>query len=522
LDAYALAFITATLPAQAAQVSTPSPTTPDGAATSATQAPIDYVIEGGAIVAVAGERRDRVLVDERAVAVLRDGTKLYVARGPRGVAVFDVTEPRSPRPVREITVNGSATAFHVVDGQVWVVTVQRSAVPLDDASTPTQSTSSAAAPVTATAPRAASIPRPAITTSVRILHVSPGAIELAAGTRDGVRVGNRFAIFRSTVVGGGDNGGFTGEELVTIAEVVAVKETSALAETGRSAIVQMGDQARPAKGDQENKENNSEFPPRVPNVGELSVVLRPLVNTGSPLGLGVLADLEAAYWGDAYFADVRVQPLGLGWTADGAIVSTAALVEGGYDARGFAVGLGGGVSWVNGNADHMLESFGASSTDSAKGSGGPTVTESQETHAAFTLSQLARLGARDGLNLSLRNLLILHHDSSTDRSGFIYGGTTGRLSIPLGGRSDLFLEGGGGVMGYWFAGVGVASWMLGNGSPGSWKLSVSAGAAGIIGSKRVTTNYPALAPGQSAQTSSYDQSIDVAGPMVSFGLTRRF
>ena len=76
-------------------------------------------------------------------------------------------------------------------------------------------------------------------------------------------------------------------------------------------------------------------------------------------------------------------------------------------------------------------------------------------------------------------------------------------------------------MGYWYAGVGVSTWIVGNGSPGSWKLSVSAGAAGIFGSKRTTATYPAQ-NGYPAYSYSYNQSIDVAGPMVSFGLTRRF
>ena len=88
-----------------------------------------------------------------------------------------------------------------------------------------------------------------------------------------------------------------------------------------------------------------------------------------------------------------------------------------------------------------------------------TVEETQETHTAFTLSQVARLGARDGLHLSLRNLLLLHKDSDTDeliggggrqrsrgkapvpgmRSS---GGETGRhtsdlVSLPAGDLADL-------------------------------------------------------------------------------------
>jgi hypothetical protein len=519
LNAIILAFAPAVVFAQAASAPTPpspasAPVAPAAAPPATTPASsVEYVIEGGAVVAVEGAHRQPVSIEGPVVALLREGSTLYVARGARGVTVWSVAEPLLPRRIRNVSVTGSATGFHVVDGQVWVVTVSRSAVPIDEAAAsetaePTRSSAATTAP--APPANAASRQEPS---NVSILRVSPGTVELSAGAKDGVRVGDRFAIFRSRLIDGEGATGFTGEELVTVAEVVAVKEKSALAETGRTAVVQPKDQARRAKADQGD---SIVFPPRVPNVGEVSVVLRPLVNAGSPLGFGILADLGATYWGSAYFAGVRVQPLGLGWTTGGSIVSTAALAEGGYDARALSVGLGAGVSWVNGDADHMLRSWGGSS-DYAAVSGGPTVTQHQETHSAFTMSQLVRLGARDGLSLAVRNLLILHHDEQLDRTGFIYGGTTGHLAIPVGGRSDLFLEGGGGVMGYWFAGIGVSTWLVGNGSPGSWKLFVSAGAAGIFGSKRVTQTYPgSLGP------YTYDQQIDVAGPMVSFGLARRF
>jgi hypothetical protein len=359
-----------------------------------------------------------------------------------------------------------------------------------------------------------------VPSNVELRRVTPGTVEIDAGAEDGVRIGDSFAIYRSEILDKEGATGFTGEELVTVAVVVAVKENSALAETGRSAVVKSSDYARPTTTD---AEASNAFPPRVANVGELSMVLRPIINVGTPVGAGILADLEASYWGRAYFADLRIQPLGLGSTSDGSIVSTAALLEGGYDTRALAVGLGAGVSWVNGDADHMLQNFFGGTTAGADNTlaSGPTVVQTQETHTAFTMSQLVRLGARDGMMLSLRNLLILHRNSETDRKGFIYGGTTGQLSIPLRGRSDVFLEGGGGVMGYWYAGVGVSTWIIGNGSPGSWKLSVSAGAAGIFGSKRTTTTYQAQF-GQPAYTYNYNQSIDVAGPMVSFGITRRF
>jgi hypothetical protein len=163
----------------------------------------------------------------------------------------------------------------------------------------------------------------------------------------------------------------------------------------------------------------------------------------------------------------------------------------------------------------MLQAFSAADSGSAPKADGPTVESTQETHAAFTLSQMARLGARDGLNFWVHNILLLHEDGETGASGFSYGGTTARFTIPVNTRSDLFLEGGGGFVGYWFAGIGLGTWIKGSGAPGSYRLSVSAGAAGIRGSTEVTETY-------ATYTDTYDQDLDVMGPMVSVGLSRRF
>lgn len=167
----------------------------------------------------------------------------------------------------------------------------------------------------------------------------------------------------------------------------------------------------------------------------------------------------------------------------------------------------------------MLDTFGAKSADDESGSSTVTVVERQQTHGAFALSQVARLGSRDALHFSLRNLLLLH-DPDDGAAGFIYGGTTAKLVAPVGTRTDLFAEGGGGVMGYWFVGVGTGAWIVGNGSPGSFYLSVSAGAAGVRGSKEVTTTVDDF--NGAPYTSTYDEDVAVEGPMVSVGLTRRF
>ncbi|MBN1605261.1 MAG: hypothetical protein JW940_01435 [Polyangiaceae bacterium] len=493
-----------------------------GAAPPAPTAPAEtpsvlFEVDAGRVVAIAGDQRRGVPIGGPIVALHHAGTVLYVARGPDGVALYDVTDPFAPKLVREVPVGGGhATGFYEADGLVWVVIQSKTAIALDAASPLPEPARAAAAKAEPGAAPAAG-PPPAQSAEPEVLPVKvagPGRIELPVGAVNGVRVGDRFVVLRSIPIAGPEGGEFRGEERVTVAEVVAVEPGRALAEVGRSAEVRPADHARRAKPDE--IESNA-FPPRPEGVAEAYLALRPLFKIGTPLGLGVLADLEATYWDKSFFAALSVQPLGLGTSADGNIVTTAALAEGGYDGRAFSVGLGLGVSWTNGDVDAMLEEFG--SADEAADSRNVTVEETQETHAALTLSQVARLGARDGLHLSLRNLLLLHEDSSTDERGFIYGGTTGRLVVPIDNPTDLLFEGGGGVMGYWFAGAGIASWVVGNGSPGSWRLEATAGGAGIWGSKKVTETYgtpPTLS------VSTYSQEVDVMGPAVSIAVAHRF
>lgn len=527
MSPFLLALLGIAIPAQIAPPTSPPtepPESPDPLAPATASAPQSDRAESGSdaapspatfevdrerVIAVRPEGRTPLATIGRALGVHQDGPTLYVARGRAGVAVYDVSDPLAPKLLRTLSVGtGSATGFHVANGELWVLTVSRTAVPIDE---------------TAEAPPLAASPgdsRPPENTAVRekpepeewvsLKRISPGTVELGVGTVDGVRVGDRYAVFRKELVHREGATGFEGEELVTIAEVVAVKEGSALAEIGRGAIVKDTDRAKTAEP---NQTSRWIYPPKMPHVGEVSLALRPLINAGSPIGLGVIADIEASYWGRHYFVDARVQPLGLGWTDEGSVVSTAALLEAGYDGRALAVGLGGGVSWVNGDLDYMLDNgFGRSSFDAEKGEGRE---ERQETHAAFTVSQVVRLGARDGLNVQLYNLLLLHDDSSGEDAGFIYGGTTARLLIPVAGRTDLLFDGGGGIMGYWYFGAGIATWLVGSGAPGSWKLSVAAGAAGIRGSREITETF------DGAET-TYTENVDIAGPMVSVGIARRF
>ncbi len=506
--------------------------TENAAGSDATEAvPVHYTLEGNALFVVRGEEKVRLQIPPGVVAIHRAGNELYLARGEMGVAVYGLDDPLQPELLREIpATRGAVTGFHQVGDQVWMEIVSRQAVPVAavaftgvEAAGQTAVTGAAAAPVgakeTAPASESQQPARPPERSEpaepIAIRNVAPGVIELGVGANQGVKVGDRFAVFRTSPLDASGYGDFVGEELVAVAEVTAVKANSSLARLGRGEMASGTDTVLPANADQTQR---LIFPRRIEDMAEVSVVLRPLIKAGTPLGGGVLCDLSATYFGSFYYLGLRVQPLGLGWTDEGDVVAAAILAEGGYDGRAFGVGLGAGMSLVNGDMRHMLATF-----DSSLDAGyreEPQREWDQRTQGAFTLSQQARLGARDGLNLTLTNLLLFYEDDSSDsgesQTGFIYGGTFARFAIPLGVDTDLLLEGGGGVMGYWYASIGVFSWLVGNGSPGSLGLSVSAGGAGIEGSREVTESYGG------EQRYVYTEDIEMSGPMVSAGVTYRF
>ncbi|MFO8072535.1 MAG: hypothetical protein R6V85_11735 [Polyangia bacterium] len=484
---------------------------------------VSVAIEHGAVLLSTGERRVPIELPAPALEARLVGDLLYVAAGPHGAFVFDVSDPKDPALVgRSSTATGEVVGFIEADGRIWMKLASTTAVPLgpggasDDRAAPVlpaASTLPAARPAPSKgekreAPVATADGEPIAIESIRL-----GRIELGIGADDGVEVGDRYAVLREPAAEE-DEEEYAGRELAAVVTVVAVREDSCLAELGRGARVSANDTIEPAGAE---RGASVVYPERLTGIYELAYTVRPLIKVGKPLGGGLLADLRGAYWGDFWFADVRVQPLGLGWTKKGNVVSTSALLEGGYDGQAFGVGVGVGVSAVNGDMDHMLDhGLGSSEKLSAAPDEEPERSWDQRTRAALAISQQVRLGARDGLHATLYNLMIRHEDKD-DKVGFIYGGSAGKFSIPLGSRTDLYLEGGGGVMGYGFGAIGVSSWLIGNGDAGSLALSVSAGGAAVWGAIEVTEKDSA-----GTVTDRHTDTVLIAGPIVSLGLTHRF
>ncbi len=484
---------------------------------------VSAVIEHGAVLLSTGERRVPIELPAPALEARLAGDLLYVATGPHGAFVFDVGDPEDPALVgRSSTATGEVVGFIEADGRIWMKLSSTTAVPLGPGGAggesaapvlPASSTLPAKRPAPAAGEEREAPAETAEGDPIAIESIRLGSVELGVGADDGVKVGDRYAVLRQPPADEDDED-YVGRELAAVVTVVAVRRDSCLAELGRGARVSADDTVEPAGPD---RRASKVYPERLSGIYELAYTLRPLIKVGKPLGGGLLADLRGAYWGGSWFADVRVQPLGLGWTKKGNVVSSCALLEGGYDGHAFGVGVGVGVSAVNGDMDHMLDhGLGSSEDLSAGADEEPERSWDQRTRAALAISQQVRLGARDGLHATLYNLMIRHEDQD-GKAGFIYGGSAGKFSIPLGSRTDLYLEGGGGVMGYGFGAIGVSSWLIGNGDAGSLALSVSAGGAAVWGAIEVTEKDSA-----GNVTSNHTDTVLIAGPIVSLGLTHRF
>jgi hypothetical protein len=479
-----------------------------------------YQIEGGALVAKSGAEARPVALPGTPEAVIAAGDRLYVALGRDGAAVLSLADPAAPALAQRVPVaQGRVTGFIVVDGAVWMKIDSTTAV-LVEGGVPAGETAAAVTPLAAVPAAAAEVPATAVPAvrrpeaPIRILEVDRGTglVKLAIGARDGAKSGDRFVVTRAVEIGkAGDT--FEAKQTVADLEAEAVGEEVTLASLNRGDRVEVTDLARRAE---QGYRPSRVFPRRLGGIGEASLVVRPLFNVGNEKGFGMLCDLTVAWWSRHMFFDVRMQPLGFGWTDAGDVLSTSILGEAGYDGRAFALGVGAGVGVINGDMGKALAGEGVFSFNDDEGN--DLFEWSDRTRAAFALSQVVRLGARDGLNMTLYNLLLYYDppgsdaDASSDKSGFYYGGTSGRIGIPLASRVDLYLGGGGGLVGYWFSELGVFFWARGTGDAGSIGVSASGGAAGVWGRVKHDDG------GGYIDT----QRIDILGPMISLGLTGRF
>lgn len=230
----------------------------------------------------------------------------------------------------------------------------------------------------------------------------------------------------------------------------------------------------------EHESDSAVAPSRIGGVLMLEAGVRPFLPLDE-LAFAGIGDLAATYRGERpWYAEARLSPLGgfVGKGRDTGLFGASA--SAGYDHPLFSVGLGVGVLK---RADLEYRSA-------------PTGEWSEELDEgmAFAVSQSARLGALDGLSLSLTNAFVLNDDR------WRFGMIDVKAQVPVGRRTWIVGAGGGGEQaGLFYAELALKRLVRGDRGSGSLFVQPSVGVAGI---------------------DTYDDSM-VPGPMVGVRLEWR-
>ena len=425
--------------------------------------------------------------------------------------------------------NINAVGLFSANGQVWVENIERSAYPLGAGpATP-------GLPTIKRLPNAPQIQNMQTTKHKRekagtVIAASVGEVVVDLGTNDGIEPGTSIKItgHRELLMPAPDGSKIQSTVVTDVAAgwVKASETDLSLVTLTRGSRANTGDSVEIVP---EGVRRIAIAPSRMAGVREFGVKIRPFLALDN-VGVGFINETWMTWNHESpWFTEVRLSPLGLGWSADGNVLSVAALGTAGYDSRWFRVGLGAGWSMLNNDASN----YGYTDFAVAESGNFSQAVEFVDVTNAPSVVQFVRLGAEDGLHLSLRNTFILtptyeynwiEEDCTGDVSSvyqdeylgncgqyetedvgdeFVFGGLAMRLAIPTGPRTNLIMDWGTGRSGAsWFE-AGVDVWVKGNGDVGSVAVEAAAGFGTLV-----------------AQPN--DEYINLYGPMVSGGARWRF
>ncbi len=420
-----------------------------------------------------------------------------------------------------------ADGLFVANGRAWVTVREVRAIPMERLVSAIVTSGEIGTIGTATEPRATlpsapplSAPLPASAASV--VRVNRGIAVVNRGRNAGLTVGTELRFFGKETVRTPslDGVGFESREVervVATGRVRVTEDERALVDLSRGGRVDVGDTIEVRAG----AYKYPLAPERLGSVREVGMVIRPVLALDT-VGVAFINDAWLVVTFDKpWYAQARLAPLAFGWSADGNPLSVAGVLSGGYDSRYFSVGLGAGGSMLNSQPGSTRYSAASSDYNVAE------ETQFTDVDSAFAIVQEARLGARDGLSISVRNTFLLvpittityEYDKDTgeqvvdedgkpisdesSRDEFVYGGLAMRLNVPTGDRTDLFANWSFGEAGEIVVEGGVSTWLRGNGDKGSLGLQVAAGYGYIEGNPD-------------------DTYVVLNGPMVSVGGRYRF
>ncbi len=456
--------------------------------------PVPVTVEG-VFVTVAGTRIELPAPPKAAVGV---GGKLVVLTAEGTVEEWSL----EGAPTRvEVRAAPNVVGLFVAGDKAWAEVRETRATPVDMLARATVAVS--VTPGTPAAP--AALVR---ATSLSVARVAAGTAVVEGAVAAGQSVGMQVRFLRTEEV---EVPSMTGagverrpvEREVAGGVVAQLEGTRAIIAVGRGGRVMAGDrvETRPYS------EDTTYAPARFDGFREAGIVLRALLPVGT-LGVALVGDawLTRGFEGP-WYASARLTPVAVGASTDGNVSTAGALVSGGYDTRYIAFGLGTG--WTMLTSNPGLETYGAD-----------VANPPADLTGALSFVQEARLGARDGLHVDVRNTLVLVPTYSIDPTfdyesaslsgdkatlidegdAFMFGAIAITGWVPTGPRTDLLVDFASGANGVTSFEAGVHTWLRGNGDDGSVGLRVAAGYAGIQGR----------------------EGNGLGGPMVSAGARYRF
>lgn len=439
--------------------------------------------------------------------VLQVGDTLYVACGPAGVLIFDLTTldpvvPPAPRLRGRIAEGRNAVKLAHNDRSLLVAVTELAALsfsledpyqPRPEVPTPPAAGQPPAAPLPAPAsvPRLASPPLDSEDRWARVVKVRGGSI--AVQLSGPVQVGDRFIIHSRRRVRITDPTAATtlyapSNQPMGMFVVTRVSDDYASGPLPRGTVAEVGDLAEPT----EARFTAPKVAPRLwYGMSRFYGTLSPLIEVATSTyagatnsGLGLLGQLTFEH----YFRF----PLKLGVQ-----LAPLALVT------GERIGL---------NTElHALIAFASSYFELG-------LTPGAELHLLgqqqFSIGYQLRLGSLDGLNLIFHNSYVLASGDYGRGTQLTFGSATAEINIPLASRFNLYLTGGGSS--YWAYGtVGLKYYLRGGGGPGT--LIVHSGLGGAWVSDRCVA-------GANSTNSQYCYGVrsEAAGPALAVGLDARF
>lgn len=424
---------------------------------------------------------------------------LYVACGRAGLAVVDLLPAPKLRGFQRFDAAEVSGVF-LARGVVWAQLLKMEARP---------ATGQALGPLRADPPRdppatAPTAPKKKAAPVATVLEVGAGFVVISVGSKGGLSQGDRVRIFveQDVDLGGGNKGKRV--EVIAVGEVSDVTVDRSRVRLGLNERVPKGARAQRSDGDLTASRIR---PPRLGGLWNLSLNVRPFLALGT-LGVGMINDLSVIYRFELPISiQALFEPAGLGFSDKGDIIAMAGNVIVAYDSAYFEIGLGLGWSAVNSDIESTV---GAASADDSDGGG----VDFERVRSGLSIAQLARLGALDGLNLVIHNSFLLYDDK------FNYGGTVGRIQVPLTGRLWMLLNSGGGRSGFVYGELGLRVLLRGNGDRGSVFLTPTVGGGYLFGEKEEDCDRYNSATGKT-EPSTCAKSIGYAGPMVGIGVEWR-